>query len=64
MHDHIRKWGRWNPEESPHDFPHYTVTPRLRDYYKRARAEAKEEETRVQHTNEGVDDLEGFSVQE
>jgi hypothetical protein len=62
VHDHIKKWGRWNPKESPHDVPHYTVAPRLlRDYYKRARAEAEEEESHVrQRMTEAVDDLEGL----
>jgi polyhydroxyalkanoate synthesis regulator phasin len=66
LHNHIRKWGHWNPEKSPHDVPHNTVAPRLlRDYYKRARAEAEEEEARVrQRMNEAVDDPEGFSAQE
>jgi hypothetical protein len=65
VHDHIKKWGRWNPKESPHDVPHYTVAPRLlREYYKRARAEAEEEEARVrQRMSEAVDDLEGFLAQ-
>jgi hypothetical protein len=37
----------------------------LRDYYKRARAEAEEEKARVrQRLNEGVDDLEGLTAQE
>jgi polyhydroxyalkanoate synthesis regulator phasin len=37
----------------------------LRDYYKRARAEAEEEEARVrQRMTEVVDDLEGFLAQE
>jgi hypothetical protein len=65
VHDHIKKLGHWNPEESPHDVPHYTVAPRLsRDYYKRARSEAEEEEARVRRRmSEAVDDLEGFSAQ-
>jgi polyhydroxyalkanoate synthesis regulator phasin len=37
----------------------------LRDYYKRARAEAEEEESCVrQRMSEAVDDLEGFPAQE
>jgi hypothetical protein len=48
VHDHIRKSSHWNPEESPHDVPHYIVALRLlRDYYKQARAEAEEEEAYV-----------------
>jgi hypothetical protein len=66
MHDYIRKFGRWNPKESPHDVPHYTVPLRLLcDYYKRARAEVEEEEAHVrQHLNEPVDDLKGLAAQE
>jgi hypothetical protein len=65
VHDHIKKWGHWNLEESPHDVPHYTVAPRLlREYYKRARAEPEEEEALVrQRMSEEVDDLEGFPAQ-
>jgi hypothetical protein len=61
LHDHIRKWGHWNLEVSPHDVPHYIIASRLlRDYYKWARAQAEEEEARVrQCMNEAVDDLEG-----
>jgi hypothetical protein len=37
----------------------------LRDYYKRARAEAEEEEAHVrQHLNKTVDDLKGLAAQE
>jgi polyhydroxyalkanoate synthesis regulator phasin len=55
-----------NPEESPHDVPHYTIAQRLlREYYKRARAEAEEEEARIrQRMSKAVDDLEGFPAQE
>jgi hypothetical protein len=65
VHDHIKKWGRWNPEESPHDVPHYTVAPRLLgEYSKRARVEDEEEEARVrQRMCEAVDDLESFPAQ-
>jgi hypothetical protein len=65
VHDHLRKWGRWNPNESPHDIPHYSVVAKSqRDFYKRRRAEIDGNKATIRQHRAIVDDLEGLGEPE
>jgi hypothetical protein len=65
VHDHLRKWGHWNPVESAHDILHYTVVPRLmREFYKRMRSKADANEAAIRQRRSMVNDLEGLGEPE